>query len=75
LPPTLCEKRMVSLPSEQSQFIDRLVDSGSYPSASCVNYSVFFTPEAKEDLFDLYDYIADRSSPKRALNCIGRISC
>ena len=31
---TLCEKRTVSLPSEQSQFIDKLVDSGAYASAS-----------------------------------------
>ena len=34
MPPTLCEKRTVSLPSEQSQYIDRLVDSGAYASAS-----------------------------------------
>jgi antitoxin ParD1/3/4 len=31
---TSCEKRTVSLPREQSQFIDRLVDSGAYASAS-----------------------------------------
>jgi antitoxin ParD1/3/4 len=31
---TLCEKRTVSLPREQSQFIDKLVDSGAYASAS-----------------------------------------
>jgi antitoxin ParD1/3/4 len=29
-----CEKRTVSLPSEQGQYIDRLVDSGAYASAS-----------------------------------------
>jgi len=29
-----CEKRTVSLPSEQGRFIDRLVDSGAYASAS-----------------------------------------
>ncbi len=38
-----------------------------------MNDSVFFTPEAKDDLFDLYDYIADRSTPKRALGYINRI--
>jgi antitoxin ParD1/3/4 len=34
MPATYCEKRTVSLPREQSQFIDRLVDSGAYASAS-----------------------------------------
>jgi antitoxin ParD1/3/4 len=34
MPATSCEKRTVSLPREQSQFIDRLVDSGAYASAS-----------------------------------------
>jgi len=29
-----CEKRTVSLPCEQARFIDRLVDSGTYASAS-----------------------------------------
>jgi toxin ParE1/3/4 len=38
-----------------------------------VKYSVVFTPEAKDDLFDLYDYIAEQSSPKRALGYIRRI--
>jgi len=31
---TLCEKRTVSLPSEQGRYIDKLVDSGAYASAS-----------------------------------------
>jgi antitoxin ParD1/3/4 len=31
---TLCEKRTVSLPSEQGRYIDRLVNSGTYASAS-----------------------------------------
>jgi antitoxin ParD1/3/4 len=34
MPTSLCEKRTVSLPSEQGQYIDRLVDSGAYASAS-----------------------------------------
>ena len=29
-----CEKRTVSLPPEQGRFIDALVDSGAYASAS-----------------------------------------
>jgi antitoxin ParD1/3/4 len=31
---THCEKRTVSLPSEQGRYIDRLVDSGAYASVS-----------------------------------------
>jgi toxin ParE1/3/4 len=38
-----------------------------------VSHTVVFTPEAKDDLLDLYDYIADHSSPKRALGYILRI--
>ena len=38
-----------------------------------MKYTVDFAPEAKNDLFDLYDYIADRSSPTRALDYIERI--
>lgn len=38
-----------------------------------MKYTVDFTPEAKNDLFDLYDYIADRSSSARALEYIERI--
>ncbi|MGD0628683.1 MAG: type II toxin-antitoxin system ParD family antitoxin [Terracidiphilus sp.] len=34
MPATSCEKRTVSLPAEQGQFIDRLVESGAYASAS-----------------------------------------
>ena len=34
---------------------------------------VVFTPEAMDDLLDLYEYIANHSSPKRALGYIGRI--
>jgi len=38
-----------------------------------MNRPVVFTPEAQDDLFDLYDYIADCSSPTRALRYIERI--
>jgi antitoxin ParD1/3/4 len=34
MPTTPCEKRTVSLPSEQGRFIDELVKSGAYASAS-----------------------------------------
>lgn len=34
---------------------------------------VLFTPEAQNDLLDLYDYIADHGSPTRALRYIERI--
>ena len=34
MPPTLCEKRTVSLPAEQGRYIDKLVESGAYASAS-----------------------------------------
>jgi antitoxin ParD1/3/4 len=34
MPASVCEKRTVSLPSEQSRYIDQLVDSGTYASAS-----------------------------------------
>jgi len=32
--PTSCEKRTVSLPAEQGRYIDKLVESGAYASAS-----------------------------------------
>jgi toxin ParE1/3/4 len=38
-----------------------------------VKYTIVFTPEAQDDLLDLYDYIADRSSPQRALGYLERI--
>jgi antitoxin ParD1/3/4 len=34
MPPTFVEKRTISLPGEQSRYIDKLVDSGTYASAS-----------------------------------------
>lgn len=38
-----------------------------------MKYTVVFTPEAKNDLLDLYDYIADHSSTTRALSYIEHI--
>jgi toxin ParE1/3/4 len=38
-----------------------------------VTRPVVFTPEAQDDLLDLYDYIADRGSPSRALHYVERI--
>jgi len=38
-----------------------------------MNFTVVFTPQAQDDLFHLYDFIADRSSPLRALRYIDRI--
>jgi toxin ParE1/3/4 len=34
---------------------------------------VVFSPEARNDLFDLYDYIAEHSSAERALAYLNRI--
>ena len=34
---------------------------------------VIFAPEAQDDLFSLYSYIADRSAPSTALGFINRI--
>jgi toxin ParE1/3/4 len=38
-----------------------------------VNRPVVFSPEAQNDLLDLYEYIADHSSSARALRYIERI--
>jgi len=34
MPASQCQKRTVSLPAEQGQYIDKLVESGAYASAS-----------------------------------------
>lgn len=36
-------------------------------------YESLFTPEAESDLLELYDYIAEHSSPERALSYIERV--
>ncbi len=38
-----------------------------------MNYQVVFSPESQNDLFHLYDYIAERSGAERALGYIERI--
>jgi toxin ParE1/3/4 len=38
-----------------------------------VSRAVVSAPEAQNDLLDLYDYIADHSSPTRALGYLNRI--
>jgi toxin ParE1/3/4 len=38
-----------------------------------VEHRVVFSPEAAADLFNLYDYIAKRSGPARAIGYIQRI--
>ncbi len=38
-----------------------------------MSYAVFFSPEAKADLLELYDYIAERSGEDRALGYVERI--
>ena len=38
-----------------------------------MKYSIVFTPEAKNDLLDLYEYIAEHSSTTRAMHYIERI--
>jgi toxin ParE1/3/4 len=38
-----------------------------------VRFQVLFSEEAEQDLFDLYDYIADRDGETRALTYVERI--
>lgn len=38
-----------------------------------MSLTVVFTPEAQDDLFGLYDYIAEHSSPERAIRYLERI--
>ncbi len=38
-----------------------------------MRYRVVFTPEARDDLSDLYDYIAEHGNPSRAIAYIDRI--
>ena len=38
-----------------------------------MRYSVHFSPEARDDLLKLYNFIAGQSGPSRALTYLGRI--
>jgi toxin ParE1/3/4 len=38
-----------------------------------VAHRIVFSPEAKADLFELYDYIAERSGSRRAIRYVERI--
>jgi toxin ParE1/3/4 len=38
-----------------------------------MKFKIVFTPEAQDDLLELYEYIAERGSPERAMAYIARI--
>jgi toxin ParE1/3/4 len=38
-----------------------------------MNFKIVFTPEAQDDLLEIYDYIAEHGRPDRAMTYIERI--
>jgi antitoxin ParD1/3/4 len=74
MPATLCEKRTISLPSEQSRYIDRLVDSGAYSTASEVVRAGLRALEERDEAVERWlredvaaAYDALQADPSRAI--------
>jgi antitoxin ParD1/3/4 len=74
MPNSLCEKRTISLPIEQGRYIDGLVDSGTYASASEVVRAGLRALEERdaaverwlrEDVLAAYDAL--QANPSRAV--------